>query len=1091
MRWVIDDFEAIDNISSSPASMEDAGRWMFEDAMNGGELTDMEFVLDSGRKIRGHKLWLMARCEYLRGMLRSGMQEGKTGIVPVRECSDGAFVAVLQYIYTGRLGFQDFDYHCEHHCWEQDWEELWDLADLFGAEGMRVRLLDAVSFDNLENAARVAAKRGIKELVPICARVVEGYYWRCGDCPGDARLVVNVVEMLRGVDGTFEWELEGKAMQTVLASMRALEDDALVQEKGCAALRHAKMPASFREKKEEPDFFSVNASYSPRMVIERDGENYYASQWYARLMTSTVQSVISALVRHPDDAEVQEQACAALSNLSVFLGDRNCVKDEFSNWDSPVLLSALTLHRDIAKVQQQACRALSVVCHHHVKNQRIAGESPGLVKAVVDALDFHRDDPLVQQHACAAIASLCSSSTQPCLYFYRQEEVRASEENRDRAIRAGAAESILDAVLAFEDNQEVRKQGYLALRNLGARAVAGLMEGVRKGNAKVQEIGLVVITAMCVCDDPDADPDAPDHSVHCEGFCGPKLVKGHAGAKFVELTVLALREHANNSSIQQKGCQALRSICGQRETWVDGDVFAEAWVAVLAAIQAFASNPDVQRHGCAALSALCQRFNSDSYSSIVCSVEGQRLPGFARVVDALVGAIKGHTSSADVQKRGCAALRDFCSPRLPDGPAKVEHRDLVVRRVVEAGGLEAIVEALGNHASAADLHGRGCMALSTLLRDPENCRRVLEADGALETIVGVLKASARMVTEAHQEVDEEVDEEEDEAKMTGIRGDKKVLRSNEEKISEQIHALTAVCGVLVSLCIDVGSRRRAGDAGAIEAITEASRALQTAGKSDRLDDCFQILSRLCADVENRRMARQCGALEVVAEAINDHARGMQHSWETLMCFGRNYQRSGIGCEAICAICPLGEIHDGAAEQKAVRAVVKLIRIIGEGDFALRYSERTPAGPTKQAYSALRHLCYLSDTNRQCAQSFRKGFTAADSVVNSLRNHVNDAGVQEHGCAALIIFCHGFPESEKVKSYVGRCAVNAVVAGLRAHESNPEVQAQGYEALNVLCSDQESKRRATELGVVERGGQGGLTLLRRGPRRVPGSKKSRW
>lgn len=74
MRWVLDDFEAIDNISSSPASMEDAGRWMFEDAMNGGELTDMEFVLDSGRKIRGHKLWLMARCEYLRGMLRSGMQ---------------------------------------------------------------------------------------------------------------------------------------------------------------------------------------------------------------------------------------------------------------------------------------------------------------------------------------------------------------------------------------------------------------------------------------------------------------------------------------------------------------------------------------------------------------------------------------------------------------------------------------------------------------------------------------------------------------------------------------------------------------------------------------------------------------------------------------------------------------------------------------------------------------------------------------------------------------------------------------------------------------------------------------------------------
>jgi hypothetical protein len=39
----------------------------------------------------------MARCEYLRGVLSSGMQEGETGVVRVRECGEGAFAALLEY----------------------------------------------------------------------------------------------------------------------------------------------------------------------------------------------------------------------------------------------------------------------------------------------------------------------------------------------------------------------------------------------------------------------------------------------------------------------------------------------------------------------------------------------------------------------------------------------------------------------------------------------------------------------------------------------------------------------------------------------------------------------------------------------------------------------------------------------------------------------------------------------------------------------------------------------------------------------------------------------------------------------------------
>ena len=148
-KWRLRD-DACAGVGKRPESMEAAGRMMFEEAREGGELTDMEFVLDSGRRMRGHKAWLMARCEYLRGMLSSGMREGKTGIVRVRECGEVVFAALLEFIYTGRLG---------EACLGQEWAELWEAADVFGMEGMQERLLDGVVRGNVEEAARVAVER--------------------------------------------------------------------------------------------------------------------------------------------------------------------------------------------------------------------------------------------------------------------------------------------------------------------------------------------------------------------------------------------------------------------------------------------------------------------------------------------------------------------------------------------------------------------------------------------------------------------------------------------------------------------------------------------------------------------------------------------------------------------------------------------------------------------------------------------------------------------------------------------------------------------------------------------------------------------
>lgn len=99
----------------------------------------------------------MTRCEYLRGMLSSGMREGKTGVVRVRECGEGAFAALLEFMYTGGLG---------EACLGQDWAELWEAADVFGMGWMHEMLLIGVVRGNVEEAALVAVERGMRP-VPV------------------------------------------------------------------------------------------------------------------------------------------------------------------------------------------------------------------------------------------------------------------------------------------------------------------------------------------------------------------------------------------------------------------------------------------------------------------------------------------------------------------------------------------------------------------------------------------------------------------------------------------------------------------------------------------------------------------------------------------------------------------------------------------------------------------------------------------------------------------------------------------------------------------------------------------------------------
>jgi hypothetical protein len=71
-------------------------------------------------------------------------------------------------------------------------------------------------------------------------------------------------------------------------------------------------------------------------------------------------------------------------------------------------------------------------------------------------------------------------------------------------------------------------------------------------------------------------------------------------------------------------------------------------------------------------------------------------------IEAVVGAMSDHGSSAAVQERGCAALVNLA--------ANAENKVAVAAK----GGIEAVVRAMSGHGSSAAVQGYGCWALHNI-----------------------------------------------------------------------------------------------------------------------------------------------------------------------------------------------------------------------------------------------------------------------------------------------------------------------------------------------------------------------------------------
>ncbi|XRB22704.1 armadillo repeat-containing protein [Pseudoscourfieldia marina] len=246
---------------------------------------------------------------------------------------------------------------------------------------------------------------------------------------------------------------DAEGVDAMVAAMRRHNTHAGVQFEACCALRHISANEQGKRRAQKAGVESAIDDLM-RNHPKNSGVVQRASDVLKNIQTSTgskaaiesikeaegrnnINAIIETMKLNVADADVQEQACWALRNLSANNSENKSRIGQAGGIE--VVLSAMKRHQDQAGVQESACRALCNLSNHPENKSRIA--QAGGIEAVLRAMKRHEDHAGVQEHACWALRNL--SGNHP--------------ENQSRIAQAGGIEAVLSAMKGHENRAGVQE----------------------------------------------------------------------------------------------------------------------------------------------------------------------------------------------------------------------------------------------------------------------------------------------------------------------------------------------------------------------------------------------------------------------------------------------------------------------------------------------------------------------------------------------------------------------------------------------------------------------------------------------------------
>jgi leucine-zipper-like transcriptional regulator 1 len=136
---------------------------------NDEEFSDVTFLVQ-GQKVYGHKMVLSIVSECFRAMFTSGFRESESMEIPIPDCSYDAFLAVMEYIYTGTPPKSDARGGREADL--SRLVEILELADRFFLDNLKqiceTLLQTMLDLETVEYMLQVALKTNAMQLQAVC-----------------------------------------------------------------------------------------------------------------------------------------------------------------------------------------------------------------------------------------------------------------------------------------------------------------------------------------------------------------------------------------------------------------------------------------------------------------------------------------------------------------------------------------------------------------------------------------------------------------------------------------------------------------------------------------------------------------------------------------------------------------------------------------------------------------------------------------------------------------------------------------------------------------------------------------------------------
>ena len=234
-----------------------------------------------------------------------------------------------------------------------------------------------------------------------------------------------------------------------------------------------------------------------------------------------------------------------------------------------------------------------------------------------------------------------------------------------------------------------------------------------------------------------------------QGKLRAALITAMQGMELEEV-VAALRVHVAVALVAEEACQQIAYGCDYSgydddRDWkqaVTATVEAGAIEAVMEALQAHPQVAGVQQWGCAALARMCDGDPLDARETAPPSPNKQRVVE-AGAIEAVVEALQTHLQVAGVQMEGCAALEGICGRWGSNASARARRQ-----RAVEKGAIETVVATMWAHPQDREVLWRVCATLrdiwgGQLTEAPARKQRAIEA-GALEAVAAAMQIFPRL-----------------------------------------------------------------------------------------------------------------------------------------------------------------------------------------------------------------------------------------------------------------------------------------------------------------------------------------------------------